>query len=46
MCTVSVARQHLPNERRVYVEARFGGLEVTLEDEHGEMIGANMIGKS
>ena len=41
---VSVARQHLPNEREMYVEARFGGLEVTLGDEQGYILSADMTG--
>ena len=44
MRTVSVAKQHLPGEREVYIEARFGGLEMIVGDEHGEMLSANMIG--
>ena len=44
MRTVSVARQRLPGEREVYVEARFGGLEVTLGDEHGDILSADMTG--
>ena len=41
---VSVARQHLPGERKVYIEAKFGGLEVIFGDEHGEMLSADMTG--
>ena len=44
MCAVSVAKQRLPGEREVYVEARFGGLEVTLGDEHGDILSADMTG--
>ena len=33
-----------PGERQVYVEARFGGLEVTLGDEHGDILSADMTG--
>ncbi|KAL5484368.1 hypothetical protein EMCRGX_G020849 [Ephydatia muelleri] len=35
-------RQHLPGEREMYIEARLGGLEVTLGDEYGDVLGANM----
>ena len=37
-------RKHLPNEREMYIEARFGGLEVTLGDEHGDILSADMTG--
>ena len=40
----SVVRQHLPDERELYIEARFGGLEVTLGDEHGDILSAEMMG--
>ena len=40
----AVVRQHLPGEREVYIEARFGGLEVTLGDEHGDVLSADMMG--
>ena len=40
----SVVRQHLPGERQVYIEATFCGLEVTIGDEHGDILGANMTG--
>ena len=33
-------RQHLPGEREVYIEARFGGLEVTF----GDILSADMTG--
>eukprot|EP00731_Ephydatia_muelleri_P036267 Em0227g1a len=39
---ITVVRQHLPGERLVYVEARFGGLEVTLGDELGYILSADM----
>eukprot|EP00731_Ephydatia_muelleri_P024526 Em0016g797a len=38
-------RSGLPGERQVYIEARFGGLEVTLGDEHGDILSADMTGK-
>ena len=44
VCKYSVVRQHLPGERLVYVEARFGGLEVTLGDELGYILSADMTG--
>ena len=28
----------------MYIEARFGGLEVTLGDEHGDILSADMTG--
>ena len=40
-----VVRQHLPGEREMYIEARFGGLEVTFGDEHEDVLRANMTGK-
>ena len=44
MHPVSVARQHLPGEREVYIEAKFGGLEVTVGDEQGDILSADMTG--
>ena len=40
----SVVRHNFPGERQVYIEARFGGLEVTLGDEHGDILSADMTG--
>ena len=40
----AVRSQSLPGEREVYVEARFGGLEVTLGDEHGDILSADITG--
>ena len=37
-------RQHLPGEREMYIEATFGGLEVTLGDEHGDILSADITG--
>ena len=39
-----VVKQHLPDERELYIEARFGGLEVTLGDEHGDILSADLMG--
>ena len=41
---LSVVRSGLPGERQVYIEARFGGLELTLGDEHGDILSADMTG--
>ena len=41
---LSAVRSGLPGERQVYIEARFGGLEVTLGDEHGDILSADMTG--
>ena len=38
-------KHHLPGEREMYIEATFGGLEVTLGDEHGDILSADMTGK-
>ena len=41
---MSAVRQHLPGEREMYIEARFGGLEVIVGDEHGDILSADMTG--
>ena len=41
---LSVVRRHLPGERAMYIEATFGGLEVTLGDEHGDILSADITG--
>ena len=38
------AKRYYSGERDMYLEARFGGLEVTLGDEHGDILSANMTG--
>ena len=37
-------RCYLPDEREMYIEARFGGLVVTLGDEHGDILSADVSG--
>ena len=39
-----VVRQHHPGEREIYIEARFGGLEVTVGDENEDIFCADMTG--
>lgn len=47
MCFISSAAlvaQHFPGERGIYVQAKFGGLEVTLGDEDGDIMTADITG--
>ena len=39
-----VIRQRHPGERELYIEARFGGLEMTVGDENEDIFGADMTG--
>ena len=44
MCSSDAGSRYLPGEREMYIEATFGGLEVTLGDEHGDILSADMTG--